>query len=635
LFAGIVGDSGLCDGLERLYGEAEGLSGIPFDERAFRRSGDTALLQQRQWSTPELRRERGVLCHAPTGVHLVGWLRIDNRDDLRRQLDADGGVSGDSDGALVLLAWLRWGADLCGHLIGDFAFAIWDPRDRSCLLARDPMGVKPLYYMETEGALAFATGVGVLVDLAGPRLTLSEEWLARQLVGCAVDRERTVWNEVRKLPPAHLLRFRCGRAELRRHFAFDPAAHDEFRSSGERLDAYSAVLAEATACRVRTDGPVAVELSGGLDSSTVTAHAALAMADAGERLHGLGYAFHEQEPEAILSVSQTVPLASTQIMTGSRRAADAEANERRAHRNLGMPVEHINAFSYMPVYDLAVRTEARVLLSGFGGDEFVTVMDTGPALEELWRGGRHAAWARHFPGNAVTRFWRGLRWRRRFRAERLAGDRGMRGLAEETLATCVLSDEAREVHGIRDRLLRRVGAYDFGERTLSEFCLDRWDDNPIFTARLENCTLVAAGRGLDYRWPLLDVRLIAFFLTIPAEETFGPDGMDRYLHRRAVAGLLPDFVVWKHKSMGPLAPMPDSRWNEPVDLRYEALDARIVRLVDSERFERTMDAAAEVQARVRAGLPAQGITGDWPHVNRTHRQNVLRLDRWLSSVGRF
>jgi len=109
--------------------------------------------------------------------------------------------------------------------------------------------------------------------------------------------------------------------------------------------------------------------------------------------------------------------------------------------------------------------------------------------------------------------------------------------------------------------------------------------------------------------------------------------MDRYLHRRAVAGLLPDSVVWKDKSMGMLAPMPDSRWREPVDLRHEALDARLRRLVDPERFRRTMDASAEVRARVRAGLPAQRHPGDMAHFHRRHRLNVERLDRWLSAVG--
>jgi len=642
MFAGIVGDAGLCDDLERLSGEAEGLSGIPFDERAFWRSDDTALLQQRQWSMPELRRERGILCHAPTGVRLVGWLRIDNRDELRRQLDADGGVSCDTDGGLVLLAWLRWGADLCGHLIGDFAFAIHDPRDRSCLLARDPMGVKPLFWLETGRALAFSTGPGVLADLAGPRLTLGEEWLARYVAGCAADRERTVWNEVRKVPPAHLLWFRDGRAELRRHFVFDTEVRDDFRSNAERLEAYRAVLAEATACRVRTDDPVASELSGGLDSSTVTAHAALAMPDAGERLHGLGFATFEHEPEAILSVSQSVPLASTRIVTAtcSRFNTNRKAVLRRAHRHLGAPQEHPDGVSNAPLYDLAAGTEARVLLSGFGGDEFVTVRDGLRPFVELWRARRYTDWVRRFPGNAVTRPLRGLNWWCRHRPGKgeLAGGQGMLHWAEEMHAACVLSDGVRETHGIRARLWREAGAYDLGGLTLGQLCLRRWEDRPGLVARLENCTLMAAGHGLDYRWPLLDVRLIAFFLAMPAEETLGPGGMDRYLHREAVAGVLPELVVRHGKSMGPPVRIPD-RWRRDgpvdgsVDLRYGDLNATLRRLVDPERFDHMMTAAAAWAQEQRSGSPQRGNQWSWSHVRPILKQGIMRLDRWLSSIG--
>jgi len=640
MFAGTVGDPGPCDKLERLSREAEGLSGIPFDERAFWRSDDTALLQQRQWSTPDLRRERGVLCHAPTGVRLVGWLRIDNRDDLRRQLDADADSLGDTDGGLVLLAWLRWGADLCAHLTGDFAFAIHDPRDRSCTLVRDPMGVKPLYYMETGGALVFATGPGVLTDLARPRLTLSEEWLARYIAGCAEDHERTVYREVRKLPSAHLLHFRNGRSELRRHFAFDPAARDDFRTNGERLEAYRAVLAEAVACRVLTDDPVASELSGGLDSSTVTAHAALAMPDAGERLHGLGFAFNEQEPKAILSVSQTVPLASTQIITTSRKAADPEANARCAHRHLGTPPEHPNCVSHRPFYDLAARADARVLLSGFGGDEFVTVMDAMTPLFELWREGRYAPSIHLLYGNAVTRPLRGLKWWYRHRLGRdLAGGPGLHRWAEQTFATCVLSDEAREAHDIRARLWRRAGAYDLGDMTLGELCLRRWEDRPGLVARLENCTLMAAGHGLDYRWPLLDVRLIAFFLAMPAEETVGPGGVSRHFHREAVAGVLPEFVVRHGKAMGAPVRMPD-RWrrNVPIDkaadLRYGDLNAALRRLTDPERFERMMNtAAAWAKSVQQSGSPLQRNRHDWSYLGLMQRHKLVQVNRWLSAIG--
>lgn len=657
MFAGIVGNAGLGAALERLSAEPEGLAGIPFDERAFWRGGDAALLQQRQWTTPELRLERGVLHHSPTGVRVAGWLRIDNRDDLRRELaahDAPDGLGG-TDGGLVLLAWLRWGEALCEHLVGDFAFALYDPRDRSCLLARDPVGVRPLYYVEAGGALAFATGLGALAGFPELGLTVSEEWLARYVAGCASDHERTIYREARKVPPAHQLRFRDGRAELRRYFRFDLDARDGFRSSAERLEAYRALLTEAAACRVHTDGAVGSELSGGLDSSSVTAFAALAMPDSGRRLHGFGFANLEEEPRAILSVSQAVPLASTQILTPTNppRSEDIEALSRRVHRHLGAPLEHANSVSHIPIYELAVRAGARVLLSGFGGDEFVTVPGARAAYPEMWRAGRYAAWMRRLPGNAVTRGLRAARWwwRYRYGHERFAGGAGLERWVQESLAACPLSDEAREEHGVPDRMRSQAGVYDLSNLTLREYCLRRWEERPGLVARLENCSHMAAAYGLDYSWPLLDVRVLAFFLAAPAEETVGPGGMDRYFHRQASAGLLPDLVVWKDKAMGRQVPLPD-RWRRRggsaggeagedgargaarySNLRHGDLEPALRRLLDPERLERMTAAVARMEARPADGAGARRAPVDWGYVSRTKRQNVIKLDRWLSDAA--
>lgn len=652
MFAGIVGDAGLCGALERLSGEPQGLAGIPFDERAFWRGDDAALLQQRQWTTPELGRERGVLHHPPTGVRIAGWLRIDNREDLRRELAAPGDPDGfaGTDGGLVLLAWLRWGEALCEHLVGDFAFALYDPRERSCLLARDPMGVKPLYYVEHGGALAFATGLHPLAGLPGLGLTLNDEWLAWYVAGCASDSERTIYREARKVPPAHQLRFRDGRAELRRYFRFDLEARDDFRSSAERLEAYRALLTEAAACRVHTDGAVASELSGGLDSSSVTAFAALAMPDSGRRLHGLGFANLEQEPLSILSVSQAVPLASTQLLTPTDppRSEDVETLSKRVHRHLGSPLEHANATSHIPIYELAVHVGARVLLSGFGGDEFVTVPGARAAYPEIWREGRYAAWMRRLPGNAATRGLRAARWwwRYRYGRERFAGGFGLSQWVREALAVCPLSDEAREEYGVRDRMQQQAGAYDLSELTLREYCVRRWEDRPGLVSRLENCTHMGAAYGLEYRWPLLDVRVLAFFLAVPAEETVGPGGMDRYFHRQASAGLAPDLVVWKDKAMGRQVPLPE-RWrgrgrnagedargaSRYSNLRHGDLEPALRRLLDPERLERTVASAARADISLADRAQQRRTAPDWGYVSRMKRQNVVKLDRWLSDAA--
>jgi len=305
-----------------------------------------------------------------------------------------------------------------------------------------------------------------------------------------------------------------------------------------------------------------------------------------------------------------VPLADTRIVTGScAGGTDPEATERLVHRRLGAPLEHDNGLSHLLLYLLAHRAGAKVLLSGFGGDEFVTLPGRELPRADLRRSGHYAAWARSFRGNALTRPLRWLKWwcRRRLGGEHPFGRRMPRWVGER-LARCVLRNEVREAHDVRTRVLRQAGARPIGDLTLSEWCLERWEDRPHLVARLENCTLMAAGHGLDYRWPLLEVRLIAFFLVAPTREKLGAGGVSRHLHRRAVADLLPDFVVRKGKSMGRPVRLPE-RWQrnggvrelDAPALRHEDLNDRLRGLVDRDRFGCVMAEAAAWDAPLRAG----------------------------------
>ena len=93
--------------------------------------------------------------------------------------------------------------------------------------------------------------------------------------------------------------------------------------------------------------------------------------------------------------------------------------------------------------------------------------------------------------------------------------------------------------------------YDAPYRRINEFILEHTLSEPYIATRLEDCTLVAASYGVDYRWPLLDVRLVQQYLSTPSVEKMGPKGIGRYLHRRAVAGVVPPRVAWKpSKDMG-------------------------------------------------------------------------------------
>ena len=143
---------------------------------------------------------------------------------------------------------------------------------------------------------------------------------------------------------------------------------------------------------------------------------------------------------------------------------------------------------------------------------------------------------------------------------------------------------------------------------------------PFIPTRMENCTLMAAARKIDYRWPLLDVRLVRLFFSFPAAEHFYR-GMGRYLHRRAIQGVVPDLVTWKRsKDMGAISRADQGAVADFTPVAPEALHPRLIELLDIERLNR----------RIAAGSEAGSNHGSQLHFERERTlRAVWNLDLWL------
>ncbi|MEN9576601.1 MAG: hypothetical protein RL514_4456 [Verrucomicrobiota bacterium] len=592
----------------------EGLGHIPFDERGAFVAGPLVLVQQRQWNTAESKLEAGVITHAASGVRLCAWARIDNRDELLAQLPADLHPLAATDTGLILAAYLKFGPDLCQHLLGDFAFAIHDARDGSFTLGRDHLGVRPLFYFWNGRDFAFATSQAVLDGLPPLGLKLSETWLARFLTGCAPDWSAGAFDHVFKVPPAHTVTFRPGgEPRATRYFQFSPEANLKLGSDAEYVAAYRAVLETVVRFRVRSDYPVAAESSGGLDASAVTALASRAMPNAERDLRAYGFANCVDEPAAIMALSQRFALRSTYLITSTANSwRHHDLHWSTFHRAVGTVPEHWNGFTHWPVYEPARTFGARTLLSGFGGDELVS-NPGGVARIEFLTAGNWRALARSMPGNPL------FAWLRAFKfafKHRRSGNTFP--LAEALMKQAERRWQARVVADrfATEELHTRAAdgsRYDSGCQTVNEFALNN-RLSPGLTARLENCTLMAAAFGLEYRWPLLDVRLVQFYLSVPAEQKLGPKGVTRYLHRRAIDDLLPANVVWRDKWMGErIAQSPGLK--PPTDLAWSALAPELQAVLAPDRLDRL------IQRCQQAGQPDR--------MDAMPLRNVDLLDKWL------
>ena len=148
----------------------------------------------------------GCQADARAGLVAVADARIDDRQGLCAGLGISPAERGAlTDAALILRAFMRWGVDCPRHLLGDYAFAVWDRRKRTLFCARDHIGARPLYYAHENGQFAFASAVEAVLAIAGMPDALDETTVATHLGSTRCSDSRTFFRAVRKLPPGHTL----------------------------------------------------------------------------------------------------------------------------------------------------------------------------------------------------------------------------------------------------------------------------------------------------------------------------------------------------------------------------------------------------------------------------------------------
>ncbi|MGX9885355.1 asparagine synthase (glutamine-hydrolyzing) [Streptomyces sp. NPDC002276] len=221
--------------------------------------------------------ETGAQPMVSDGLALTYNGELYNAPELRAELEA-GGVRfrGTSDTEVLLEAWRRWGTDCLPRLRGMFAFGIFDERTGDLVLVRDQLGIKPLFLLRRGEGLMFASELKALAAATGKSLEVDQAALVASLLYYWVPDSRCAFREAEKLPPGSWLRCRPdGRVERGSFWNLkDVAAEGRDRAlAGERPD-LAAIVEESTRRHLMSDVPVATFLSGGLDSSYLTALAA-------------------------------------------------------------------------------------------------------------------------------------------------------------------------------------------------------------------------------------------------------------------------------------------------------------------------------------------------------------------------
>jgi asparagine synthase (glutamine-hydrolysing) len=230
--------------------------------------------------TPESFHERQPLVSDRGSLVLTADARVDNRGELMRSLRAKGYLQKEypqgealTDADLIVAAYQCWGEACPTHIIGDFAFVVWDAKRRRLFASREPMGTRALYYRVEPRRVLFATEIKQILAVPGVPARIFDPAVGAFLAVSAGLPQWTFYEGIEQLPPAHALSVDASGPRTWRYWDIDPDFRIEYADEDEYAEHFIEIFKEAVRCRLRSLKPVGIFLSGGMDSGSVASTA--------------------------------------------------------------------------------------------------------------------------------------------------------------------------------------------------------------------------------------------------------------------------------------------------------------------------------------------------------------------------
>jgi asparagine synthase (glutamine-hydrolysing) len=320
------------------------------------------------------------------GCWLNGDVRLDNRTDLLQMLHRAGVYpQGKSDPALLLAAYELWGCDCLHHIIGDFAFAIWDSVRKRLFCARDQMGCRPLYYtLLNNKSFLWGSEVAALLGHPAVHPKLNEQTIGLFLAAGINDNE-TFFENIFSIPSAHFLLLDVEdnvrpRLSIQRYWDINPEKQIRYKDSQQYAEHFGQIFREAVACRLHTRFPTGVLLSGGRDSASVTCVAAdivqnQPQPDSAPNLQtftwGCDTFLSSDEREYSGAVNEKYDLTSHRLIADGPDGAWPLSGDWLRTSRPDTPYETVSQPMYERLLKMASVQGVKVVLSGVPGDALV------------------------------------------------------------------------------------------------------------------------------------------------------------------------------------------------------------------------------------------------------------------------
>jgi asparagine synthase (glutamine-hydrolysing) len=511
------------------------------------------------------------ICNEDGSLWIVFNGEIFNYIELRPALEARGHrFSTRSDTEVILHLYEDYGPACLQYLNGQFALAIWDANRRTLFLARDRLGVRPLFYTRHQGKLLFGSEIKTILAYPG---------VAAEIDPAAIDQIFTFWStlsprsafrDIYDIPPAHYLLVQDGQMHLRPYWTldFNPPA-GALRSEQEYLDEFEELLIDATRIRLRADVPVGAYLSGGLDSSTT---AAIIRNYTDNQLDTFSISFSDPDFDESQFQVQMARFLGTQHQVVFTEHADIGRIFPDVIWHTETPILRTAPAPMYLLSELVRKNHYKVVLTGEGADEFLAGYDI-------------------FKEAKIRRFWAqepGSTWRpqliRRLYPEIGALPNGSAYLASFFNEGLLKVDQPDYSHAIRWRTTRRAKRfftedlrhavevetggmqhsipYPDGFLSWNPLSQAQWLESTIFLSQYllsSQGDRPAMAHSVEGRFPFLDYRVVEFSNRLPPYlKLFGLK--EKYLLKRLSSKWLPQ-EIWQRRKRPYRAPIHRSFFN--------------------------------------------------------------------------